>query len=393
MTDEMQDPIGDPAMLPLRAAELSRLAGSPPRGGTEVRLLRDGTEAFPAMVEAIGTARQSVRFENFIFAGDATGRSFAEALSAAARRGVDVRVLYDPIGTLMVRGGSIADVLRRDGVTTRAFRPLSPFAPWSWLRLRHRDHRKTLCVDGETAFVGGLCISDNWSPSEKGGRGWRDTALQVRGQIARDVERAFEALWNDSPAGPPPVFAGASAAPPPVAILAEDLPGAKRVESIYEWLARSARETLDITDAYMVAPPGVLSGFEDAARRGVSVRILLPGRNNHPLPGAAARRVYETLLAAGARILEWQGRRVHAKTAISDGEITLVGSSNLDPLSMRLNFELNLAVVDASTGAEMRAMFERDLREARPVLPTAWRRRPLWQKAAERAAALVGGDL
>ncbi len=378
---------------PSAAAELSRLAGSPSRGSTEVRLLRDGLEAFPAMIEAIAGARKTVRFENFIFAGDTTGRSFAEALAGAAKRGVDVKVLYDPIGTMMVKGGSIADVLRRDGVTTRPFQPLSPFAPWSWLRLRHRDHRKTLTIDGEIAFVGGLCISDNWSPSEKGGRGWRDTALRVRGSIARDVERAFDAMWESTKAGPSPQLPETVDSSPAVAILAEDLPGAQRVASIYEWLAKTAQETLEITDAYMVAPPRVLQALEDAARRGVTVRILLPGRNNHPVAGAAARWIYEGLLDAGARIFEWEGVMIHAKTAVADGQIALVGSSNLDPLSMRLNFELNLAVVDPTTGAAMRQMFERDLSEARAVLSSAWRRRPLWQKAAERAAAMVGGRL
>ncbi len=389
----MSDPVRDPAALTAAAAELSRLAGSPPRGATDVRVLRDGTEAFPAMLAAIDGAQRQVRFENFIFAGDATGRRFAEALSAAAKRGVDVRVLYDPIGTMMVRGGSIANVLHAAGVTVRPFRPLSPLAPWSWLRLRHRDHRKTLTIDGELTFVGGLCISDNWSPSEKGGRGWRDTALRVRGTVARDVERAFERMWNPETPGPLPAADATSAGSAPLAILAEDLPGTGRVASIYEWMARSAQETLEITDAYMVAPPAVLDAFENAARRGVSVRILLPGRNNHPVAGAAARRVYEGLLEAGARIFEWEGVMIHAKTAVADGAISLVGSSNLDPLSMRLNFELNLAVIDPATGAEMQRMFERDLTEARPVLPTAWGRRPLWQKAAERAAGLVGGRL
>jgi cardiolipin synthase A/B len=386
----MQDPTRATAAA---AAELSRLAGSPPRGGTEVRVLRDGTEAFPAMLEAIAGAQHRVRFENFIFADDTTGRRFAEALSSAARRGVDVRVLYDPIGTMMVRGGSIAVVLKRDGVQARPFRPLSPFAPWSWLRLRHRDHRKTLTVDGEITFVGGICISDNWSPSEKGGRGWRDTALRARGPIARDVERAFERMWASSSSAPSTAPPASSQDRPAVAILAEDLPGSGRVASIYEWMARSARETLEITDAYMVAPPAVVDAFEDAARRGVSVRLLLPGRNNHPVAGAAARWIYGRLLDAGARIFEWDGVMIHAKTAVADGEIVLVGSSNLDPLSMHLNFELNLAVADPSVGAEMRRMFERDLTEARPVLPTAWSRRPLWQKAAERGAALFGGRL
>ncbi len=376
------------------AGELARLAGSPARGGTRVRLLRDGAEAFPAMLEAIASARRQVLFENFIFAADETGMQFAEALAAAARRGVEVRVLYDPIGSMMVRGGSIASVLRNDGVTARPFRPLSPFAPWSWLRMRHRDHRKGLVVDSEAAVVGGICISDRWSPSEKGGRGWRDTALFVRGEIARDVGRAFEAMWAGGARGdPPPPAAHAAELRPPVAILAEDRPGAGRMAAIYQRLAAQARSTLEVTDAYMVAPPGVLAAFRGAARRGVAVSILLPGRNNHPLAGTAARRVYQDLLDAGVRVYEWTGVMVHAKTAVVDGQISLVGSSNLDPLSMTRNYELNLIVVDPATGAAMRAMFARDLEQACRVEPAGWRLRPRWQKAAERAAGLLGSRL
>ena len=217
--------------------------------------------------------------------------------------------------------------------------------------------------------------------------------MRVRGSIALDVESAFDAMWESSTSPPTLAPAESGDGQPAVAILAEDLPGKGRVASIYEWLARSAQETLEITDAYMVAPAKVLGALQDAARRGVSVRILLPGRNNHPVAGAAARWVYEGLLDAGVRIFEWEGVMIHAKTAVADGRIALVGSSNLDPLSMSLNFELNLAVVDPATGEAMHRMFERDLSEARAVLPSAWRRRPLWQKAAERAAAMVGGRL
>src|SRR5260221_13489943 len=130
--------------------EMAALSRAPARPVLGIALLRDGADAFPAMIALIDGARQQVEFENFIFAGDATGRGFAEALMRAARRGVAVRVLYDPLGTMMVRGGSIARVLCEDsGVLARPFRPLSPFQPWSWWRIRHRDHRKTLGVDGE----------------------------------------------------------------------------------------------------------------------------------------------------------------------------------------------------------------------------------------------------
>ena len=391
----MSAPADDSLLQPAMVAELARRVPAPPRPVTETRLLRDGEEAFPAMLAAIREARESVRFENFIFAGDATGRRFARALGEAARRGVDVRVLYDPVGTMMVRGGSIAKALAAEGVAARAFRPVSPFAPGTWSRLRHRDHRKTMVVDGEVAVVGGLCISDNWSPHGDGGHNWRDTAMMVRGPLAGDVARAFDVMWRRASGDvePPPAPAPSGSIAPPCGFVAADEPGAHHVGGIYVWLAGRARRTLEITDAYLVTPEPVVAAFEDAARRGVEVRFLLPGNNNHPVAAASARRLYARLMRAGAHIYEWRGMMVHAKTAVADGEIALVGSSNLDPLSMTRNYELNLLVADARTGAEMRAMFGRDLHGARRIVPSEWARRPLWQKAAEAAVQIFDGNL
>src|SRR5262249_1560511 len=123
------------------------------------------------------------------------------------------------------------------------------------------------------------------------------------------------------------------------------------------------------------------------------VRLLLPGRNNHPLAGAAARHIYAPLLDAGVGIWEWDGVMLHAKTAVVDGEVTMIGSSNLDPLSMRRNYELNLVIADDATGAAMREMFAADLREATRIDADQWRRRPAWQRALEAAAGLFGPNL
>jgi cardiolipin synthase len=379
---------------PDAVTEMSDLANAParPLSGTDV--LRDGERAFPAMIELIDSARRLVLFENFIFAGDATGRRFAGALGNAAKRGVDVRVLYDPIGTLMVKGGSIARVLSEQGVAARPFRPLSPFQPWSWLRIRHRDHRKMLAVDGAAAVIGGFCISDNWSPSAQGGRGWRDTGLLVRGPVVADLEQAFAAMWLRAGEFRAPKSPTAeSYAGVPAALVAADQPGARHVSALYHWLAEHARQSLEITDAYLVTPPRILAAFAAAARRGVAVRLLLPGRNNHPVAGAAARHVYQPLLDAGVEIWEWDGLMVHAKTAVVDGEVALVGSSNLDPLSMRRNFELNLLVADPVTGAAMRAMFESDLATATRVDPDVWRQRPAWQRRVEAVASFFSPNL
>lgn len=385
----------DSLLHPARIAELSRHASMPARPIEEARLLRDGKAAFPAMIDAIHGARVSVRFENFIFAGDATGRRFARALGAAARRGVEVRVLYDPVGTMMVKGGSIARTLAAEGVTARPFRPVSPWNPRTWARLRHRDHRKTMVVDGEIAVVGGLCISDNWSPRDDGGRNWRDTAMMVRGPLVGDVAAAFDAMWNRAPGGEVPVAIPEEPVTghAPCGFVAADQPGAHHVAGVYIWMAKHARRSLEITDAYLVTPEPVVAAFEAAAQRGIEVRFLLPGNNNHPMAAASARRLYARLMQAGASIYEWRGMMVHAKTAVADGEITLVGSSNLDPLSMTRNYELNLLVADAVTGTAMREMFERDLHGARKIVPSEWARRPLWQKAAEAAVQLFDGNL
>lgn len=380
---------------PENIAEISRLVRAAAQPVEDVVVLRDGREAFPAMLKLISGARESVNFENFIFAGDGTGKRFAAALGAATRRGVAVRVLYDPVGTMMVRGGSIARVLAAEGVPARAFRPVSLFAPWRWPRLRHRDHRKTFTVDGRIAVVGGLCISDNWSSHSWGGRNWRDTALQIQGPVVSQVVAAFELMWRRAigETALSPVYDLREPAVPPCGMVAADQPGAHRVGEVYVRLADKAVRTLDITDAYLVTPEPVVAAFEAAARRGVRVRFLLPGSNNHPVAAASARRLYARLMAAGARIYEWRGMMVHAKTAVADGEISLVGSSNLDPLSMTRNFELNLLVADPVTGGRMQEMFEHDLHGAREILPEEWARRPMWQKIAEAAAALFDGNL
>jgi cardiolipin synthase len=385
---------GQPTTAIESIADFSKLVGAPARPATEVRILQDGADAFPAMLELIDSAQSEVLFENFIFAGDETGERFADVLSAATKRGIDVRVLYDPVGTMMVNGGSIADTLIQKGVTTRAFSPPSFFNPRTWGRMRHRDHRKTLTVDGQASIVGGLCISNNWAPPSQGGEGWRDTALLVRGPVAADVKRAFEAMWARAVGSAVPIAKKENhALSLPAALVVADRPGVQHVAKLYASMADRSQRSLEITDAYLVLQKSAQATFCAAARRGVSVRMLLPGRNNHPLAGAASRHGYESLLQAGVEIWEWDGVMIHAKTAVVDGELTLVGSSNLDPLSMDRNYELNLLVADSVTGVRMQEMFERDLTTATRIdLPT-WQNRPTWQRLAESTGALFGSSL
>jgi cardiolipin synthase len=380
---------------PRALLELAQIAAAPLRYGHTVRILRDGGLAFPAMLAGIRAASRSVSFENFILADDQTGADFLVALEKARQRGARVRVLYDPVGTLLVRGGSASRRLKAAQIEARAFLPLSPLAPWSWLRLRHRDHRKLLVCDDTLAFVGGICIADNWAPSDRGGGGWRDTALSIRGPAVVDFQLAFDRMWSRAWAQPP--LAAASPRPPQekgeaAVIVVGDRPGLGRVAAIYEWLADQAEESIELTDAYFVAPRRVLEALIRAARRGVRVRLLLPGRTNHPVAGLAARRIYQPLLDAGAEIHEWTGVMLHAKTAVADGVVAMVGSSNLDPLSLHRNFEMNALVADPQAGAAMRDLFASDLTHATRVDREEWRRRPLRARLAE-AAATVFADM
>jgi cardiolipin synthase len=375
--------------------ELARIAEAPLRYGHAVRVLRDGALAFPAMLAGIRAASRSVSFENFIMADDQTGREFTGKLEEARRRGARVRVMYDPVGSLLVKGGSVGRQLAAAAIEARAFRPLSPIAPWSWLRLRHRDHRKLLVCDDLIAFVGGLCIADHWAPSDRGGGGWRDTAVSIRGPAVLDFQLAFDRMWSRARGEPPPAV---PSRPPPekgeaAVVVVGDRPGLRRVAAIYEWLADRAEDSIELTDAYFVAPRRVLDALIRAARRRVRVRLLLPGRNNHPVAGLAARRIYQPLLDAGAEIYEWTGVMLHAKTAVVDGLVSLVGSSNLDPLSLHRNYELNALVADPQAGAAMRHLFASDLEKAARVDPDAWRRRPLRARAAEAAATLFADSL
>jgi cardiolipin synthase A/B len=381
---------------PRALLELAEIAAAPLRYGHAVRVLRDGKVAFPAMLAGISAARDTVCFENFILADDRTGQEFSSGLETARRRGARVRVLYDPVGTLLVKGGSVARRLKDADIEARSFRPLSPLAPWSWLRLRHRDHRKLLVCDDLIAFVGGLCIADHWAPSDRGGSGWRDTAVSIRGPAVGDLQLAFERMWRrarlERAGAPAPPHASSEAGEAAVVVVG-DQPGLHRVAAIYRWLADHAEETIELTDAYCVAPREVLDALIRAARRGIRVRLLLPGRNNHPIAGLAARRIYQPLLDAGAEIYEWTGVMLHAKTAVVDGVVTLVGSSNLDPLSLHRNYELNALVADPGTGAVMRDVFAADLRKAARVDADEWRHRPLRARAAEAVATLFADQL
>ncbi|MBI4420870.1 MAG: cardiolipin synthase B [Gemmatimonadetes bacterium] len=372
MTLRTPDLASDPGVMD-RA--LDRAAGSRSIPGNLIRHLTDGPEAFAAMGEAIEEAGQCIHFENYIIRDDTTGRRFADLLIAAARRGVAVRVLYDALGSRGT-GRAYWRQLRKAGIEVRAFSPVSPFTPIQSLR---RDHRKYVAADGLRAVVGGLCIGDEWTgdPARQR-RPWRDTAVDVCGPAVAMLEVSFARVWTLAGAPLPATAPAAPSEPCGRAVLRviEGVPGRLRMYRTIQLLASGAAERLWITDAYLLPPQAMYAALVAAARDGVDVRLLLPGRSDIPPLSVFARVGYRELLRAGARIWEWRGPMLHAKTVIVDGSWFKVGSSNLNASSLRNNYELDLLIEDDGLATDAADQFRIDLSRSVEVVL----RQPRWAK-------------
>lgn len=349
------------AHFPVRALE--RATGARRVGGNLVRLQFDGPSTFDRWLEAIGEAESFVHFENYILRDDRVGWAFRDALTAKARQGVPVRVLHDWVGC-WATSRKYWKPFREAGVEVRAFNPPSLRDPFGLLQ---RDHRKLVCVDGRTAFVGGFCVGEEWA-GRRGEAPWRDTGVEICGPAAAVAARAFEEIWGRIGE---PVAAESRArrvrtvreGHTPVWII-QGIPWRTRVYRETQLVAASALERIWITDPYFVAPRPVSEALAAAAADGVDVRILVPGHNNWPWVGSLTRGGYRYLLKAGARIFEWQGPMIHAKTAVVDGAWCRVGSSNLNSASLLGNWEIDVGVMDASLARQMEGLFMADLASA-----------------------------
>jgi cardiolipin synthase len=357
-------------------------------GADEVRLLCDGAEAFPAMLEAIAGAEREIVLEMYWIADDVCGRRFRDALAERARAGVRVRVVYDAIGSLGLPANFFAP-LERYGGEVHEYHPLSPLRSRITLdSLERRDHRKLLAVDGRQAFVGGLNLGREWMTVEEGGEGWRDDVVQVRGPAAEEVRALFYDTWRRRPWSevPADVRRLPRRRTRPVWVLANRW---RRQRSIRrEYLRRIARahKSIDIANSYFVPNRSFRGALLRAALRGVRVRILVPERSDIAVVQLAVEALFGALLRAGIEIYQMTGRILHSKTVIVDDVFTMVGSYNLDERSFRKNLECNLAVEDERFAAHARARFERDCAASRRVDLATWSQRP-WSLKALQAAS------
>ncbi|HEU4643519.1 MAG TPA: phospholipase D-like domain-containing protein [Gemmatimonadaceae bacterium] len=356
---------------------LSRAADAPPVTGNGIRLLRNSAENYPAWLDAIRSARRTVYFESYIIRADEAGAMFADALAAKAREGVRVRVIYDWLGDAGRTPRRYWRSLGRAGVAVRCFNPPQLASPFGWL---HRDHRKSLTVDGGITFVSGLCVGQPWiGDPQRGIEPWRDTGVEVRGPAARSVEEAFARAW--AAAGPPIPHderassgGGESAGRVALRVVATEpfTAGVLRLDQI---MAAAARRTLWLTDAYFVGTPPYVHALCSAARDGVDVRLLVPGGSDIPILRPLSQAGYRPLLEAGVRVFEWMGSMLHAKSAVVDERWARVGSSNLNLASWLGNWELDVAVDDAAFARAMERMYVDDLANATEIVLGTTRRR------------------
>lgn len=349
----------------------SRTAGARLTRGNSVRLLKDAAENYPAWLTAIRSARRSVHFESYVVHDDAVGQRFSEALGQKAREGVPVRVVYDWFGSLGRANGRFWRLLRESGVEVRCFNPPRLDQPLGWIA---RDHRKCVVVDGEVAFVTGLCVGRKWEGEpERGLAGWRDTGVEVRGPAVKEVAEAFAETWAATGEPLPtedvrlaetlPVDGGVD-----VRVVAST-PGTAGLYRLDTLVASLARRTLWLTDAYFAGTSSYVQSLRAAAQDGVDVRLLVPGPGSDvPLMQAVSRAGYRVLLEAGIRVFEWNGPMLHAKTAVADARWARVGSTNLNVTSWMGNRELDVVVEDDAFGACMEEMFREDLKNATEIV-------------------------
>ncbi len=369
-----------------RDAEQFTTTGWPWRTGNLFRLLDGGAQFFPDMLAAIDAARVSVLLEMYLVRSGMVVTQFIAALVAAAHRGAAVYAVFDAFGSL---GLSRADrrLLMEAGVELRFFNPLEPRKRLGNLL---RDHRKLLVADGCVAFVGGTGLSDEFAPG--GPRSpWREVMVRIEGPVVADWQRAFARTWRrlgaELPFGPaPPCEPRASAAGR--LSLSEARQRSVLANGVLRRLETSVQRAW-IMSAYFVPARRFRAALGRAARRGVDVRLLLPGaRTDHPWVRHASRRFYAHMLRSGVRIYEYQPAMLHAKVILCDDWVS-VGSSNLDRWSLRWNLEANQEVADTRFADTVAALFERDFAVSRLISRRYWRERAWLDRLRENIAGAI----
>lgn len=370
---------------------------SPLTAKNSVKLLINGEQKFPEVLQAIKNAKHHIHIEYYIYEDDEIGKAIETALIDKAKAGVTVRFIYDDFGSRDIRK-KLVPRMKANGIT--AF----PFLKVHFMlfanRLNYRNHRKIIVIDGQTAFIGGINVSDRYINDDHNPRQvyWRDTHLRIDGPGTQYLQYLFLCDWNfcaeeflqpDSSFFPAaPLQNGADNKIVQIAASGPDSESPTILFSILQAINLATEEIL-ITSPYFIPGESLLDALTIASLSGIKVKLLVPGKSDSRLVNAAARSYYDDLLNAGVEIYQYQKGFVHAKTMVTDKKVAIVGTANMDFRSFDLNFEVNAIVYDTTIAAELSSVFYEDLKNARKIDPVQWAARPLYKHLLEKAARLL----
>lgn len=364
---------------------VQRIDTGPVHAGNHVQVFFNGEDKFASVAQAIEGATREVLVETYILKDDAVGQELVERLGRAVARGVKVRVLADAFGSWTL-SRRFWRRMRDLGIAARLFHPF-----WSHLWDHFvRNHRKIIVIDGSVTFTGGMNVGNEYG-SRRHARGglWRDTHVRIAGPTAWEMALVFKEGWLRAGGEPFPVSTFAATGDHGARTLVLDSrPGRGYMEtaSVLAALAGAARRRLWVTNSYFAPHRKALDVLGRAARRGVDVRLLLPGISDMPLVRHAGHGCFAQLLAGGVRIFEHQPAVLHAKTLVADDYATVIGSTNLDFRSFQFNAECNVLIFDEETAQATARAFEHDLTESVEIKLDSWRKRPLAHRLGDALA-------
>lgn len=333
--------------------------------------------AWDAMLRACEDATLSIDLEQFIFVNDVVGKRFLEVCRRKAREGIRVRLLCDAAGSFGFFTSTIVNDVRKDGVEVVFFNTFIPGAFHTHTWWFFRDHRKLLIVDNKVAFTGGICLSHEM-------RDWRDTHVEIHGEVLLEMRQAFEAMWERAHKRRKRKISQIKIGEQGFNYVTNTPRPRKRF--LYYRLVdaiRTSKQYIYLTTPYFVPDSRFLRVLLLARRRKVDIRIIVPERSDHPLVDIGSRSFFTTLLKAGVKIYQYKGQMIHSKTAIIDDEWATIGSLNFDNLSFLYNFEANLISTDKRFIQDLKNHFLEDIENAPPVALNEWLQRPLTQKINE----------
>ncbi|MBC7872615.1 MAG: cardiolipin synthase [Ferruginibacter sp.] len=365
---------------------------SPLTRKNRVKLLVNGEEKFPELRDALQQAKHHIHIEYYIYEQDEIGMEIIELLIKKAKEGIQVRFIYDDFGSPSIKN-KIEKRMQEAGVQVHPFHKVHFYLLAN--RLNYRNHRKIVVIDGQTAFVGGINISDKYINNKPGQMYWRDTHMRIDGPGVFYLQYLFISDWN---------FCCPKALKPeqlhfvPHKVISEDTylqvsasgPDSLQPSVLFSLLQviYLAKEEILITTPYFIPGDSILEALRVAALSGLSVKLLVPGVSDSKFVNAASKSHYAELLRAGVDIYLYQKGFVHAKTLITDSKMSVIGTANMDYRSFELNFEVNVIVYDKNFATQMRNVFFNDLKDAEKIDPELWHKRRGYEQFPEKIARL-----